>query len=121
MRSNLISVCAIAMLCSSLEAIAQNTPALEVRCGKYLKAAPKDKALLDGVIIGYFQGYNQGVVVGSNDDRRALTLRGASSKDMFQFVQAYCSNHPDAMIQGPLLTYIVAADGNSLDALRQLK
>lgn len=121
MRSKLKSVCAIAMLCSSLEAIAQNTPALEVRCGKYLKAAPKDKALLDGVIIGYFQGYNQGVVVGSNDDRRALTLRGASTKDMFQFVQAYCSNHPDAMIQGPLLTYIVAADGNSLDALRQLK
>lgn len=109
------------MIFSSLEAYAQGTSALEIKCGKYLKAAPKDKALLDGVIIGFFQGYNQGVVVGSNDERRALTLRGASSKDMFQFVQAYCSNHPEAMIQGPLLTYIVAADGNSLDVLQQIK
>ena len=40
---------------------------------------------------------------------------------MFQFVQTYCRNHPEAMIQGPLLTYIIAADSDSLDALRMLK
>lgn len=121
MNSLLRKLCVTTLCLASFGAAAQGAPFLEVRCGKYLKAAPKDKAQLDGVIIGYFQGYSQGVVFGSNDDRRALTLRGASTKDMFQFVQAYCSNHPDAMIQGPLLTYIVAADAGSLDALRLLK
>ena len=121
MNSLLRKLCITAFCLISFGAAAQGTSALEVRCGKYLKAAPKDKAQLDGVIIGYFQGYSQGVVFGSNDDSRALTLRGASTRDMFQFVQTYCSNHPDAMIQGPLLTYIIATEANSLDVLRTLK
>jgi hypothetical protein len=121
MNSLLRNPCITTLCFVSFGVAAQGAPSLEVRCGKYLKAAPKDKALLDGVIIGYFQGYNQGVVAGSNDDRRALTLRGASTKDMFHVRPAYCSNHPEAMIQGPLLTYIVAADAGSLDALRLLK
>ena len=121
MNSLLSKLCITTFCLVSFGAAAQGTPALEVRCGKYLKAAPKEKAELDGIIIGYFQGYSQGVVVGSNDDRRALTLRGASTKDMFLFVHLYCRNHPEAMIQGPLLTYIIAADSDSLDALRMLK
>ena len=121
MNSLLRKLCVTTLCLASFGAAAQGAPFLEVRCDKYLKAAPKDKAQLDGVIIGYFQGYSQGVVFGSNDDSRALTLRGASTKDMFQFVQTYCSNHPEAMIQGPLLTYIIATEANSLDVLRTLK
>ncbi len=121
MNSLLSKLCITTLCLVSFEAAAQGAPSLEVRCGIYLKAAPKEKAELDGIIIGYFQGYSQGVVVGSNDDRRALTLRGASTKDMFLFVHLYCRNHPETMIQGPLLTYIIAADSDSLDALRMLK
>ncbi len=121
MNSFLSKLCITTFCLVSFGAAAQGTPALEVRCGKYLKAAPREKAELDGIIIGYFQGYSQGVVFGSNDDRRALSLRGASTRDMLQFVQTYCSNHPEVMIQGPLLTYIIAADSDSLDALRMLK
>jgi hypothetical protein len=121
MNSLLSKLCITTLCLVSFEAAAQGTPALEVRCGKYLKAAPREKAELTGIIIGYFQGYSQGVVFGSNDDGRELTLRGASTKDMLQFVQTYCSNHPEAMIQGPLLTYIIATEANSLDVLRTLK
>lgn len=121
MNSLLKKLCIATLCLASFGAFAQGTPALEVRCGKYLKTVPKEKAELDGIIIGYFQGYSQGVVFGSNDDNRALTLRGASTRDMFQFVQTHCSKHPDAIIKVPLLTYIITAEGGRLDVLRTLK